>query len=55
MQHASELAAKLTRTNWVAQLRQLAPGAGGSDGEILLATWLLYLREQGMEVQDAEQ
>ena len=55
VQHASELAAKLTRTNWVAQLRQLAPGAGGSDGEILLATWLLYLREQGMEVHDAEQ
>ena len=55
VRHASELAAKLTRTNWVAQLRQLAPGAGGSDGEILLATWLLYLREQGMEVQDAEQ
>ena len=55
VRHASELAAKLTRTNWVAQLRQLAPGAGGSDGEILLATWLLYLREQGMEVEDAEQ
>lgn len=55
VRHASELAAKLTRTNWVAQLRQLAPGAGGSDGEILLATWLLYLREQGTEVQNAEQ
>ena len=55
VQHASELAAKLTRTNWVAQLRQLAPGAGGSDGEILLATWLLYLREQGTEEEHAEQ
>ena len=43
---AAALAEQLCRTDWKAQLRQLAPGGGGDDGQILLATWRLYLLEQ---------
>ena len=43
---AASLGALLERTDWKSYLRQMAPGGGGDDGEILLATWRLYLLEQ---------
>ena len=52
---AAALAERLSRTDWRAQLRQIAPGGGGDDGELLLATWRLYLREQTAAEPDGEE
>ena len=43
---AAALGALLERTDWKSYLRQMAPGGGGDDGRIFLATWRLYLLEQ---------
>ena len=43
---AAALGARLERTDWKSYLRQIAPGGGGDDRDILLATWRLYLLSQ---------